>query len=113
MKVELEFSPEQIEEIAQKAAAKALNEFKAHYSGFLQQNTTQDIAGIDMASEVTGLSRATIYKRSSLGTIPVMRKGGKLYFSRKKLTEWIQSGEKKTVSEALSECEGRLSKPKP
>ncbi|HEY4786373.1 MAG TPA: helix-turn-helix domain-containing protein [Bacteroidales bacterium] len=57
-------------------------------------NTIQvrDIGDISLAREVTGLSNSTIYTKVSKGKIPFMKKGGKLFFSRVELTQWIQSG---------------------
>lgn len=52
-----------------------------------------DLGGIDLACEVTGLTKSTIYKLKMDGKIPVKKQGKKLYFSRKELTNWINSGQ--------------------
>ena len=80
------------------------------YSSSEQVSTkpeADDIGGIEVAMEVTGLSKATIYSRCSLRTLPHRKKGKKLYFSRKELEEWIESGRRKTRTEITSDKETR------
>ena len=49
------------------------------------------IGGIELAVEVTGLAKQTIYSMTSKGTIPFFKRGGgKLYFSREKLLAWLE-----------------------
>jgi len=110
--MKLEFSTEQIDEIATLAATKALRQFQALSGKAPAQDNTEDIAGIDLAVKLTGLSKQSIYRKSSEGSIPVFRKGGKLYFSRKKLIAWIESGAKRTTAELLQESDNHLSKGK-
>ena len=55
-----------------------------------------DIGDIRIAREVTGLSDSTIYAKVWKREIPFMKMGGKLFFSRKDLTQWIQSGKVNT-----------------
>jgi excisionase family DNA binding protein len=50
-----------------------------------------DLIGIDEACELTGWLKPTIYKKSFLGEIPCSRLGKRLVFSRKELTQWMQS----------------------
>jgi len=44
---------------------------------------------IDEAAKLTGYSRATIYSKVCNDEIPFTKTNGRLYFSRKKLTEWM------------------------
>ena len=53
----------------------------------------KEIGGVELAVEVLGLTKQTIYKKVCLGEIPYMKRGGKLYFNRKKLEQWILEGE--------------------
>ncbi|MBT2557564.1 helix-turn-helix domain-containing protein [Hymenobacter sp. ISL-91] len=52
------------------------------------------IGGIDLACEVTGLTKNTIYALCSRRGIPYSKPAGgsKLYFNRAELLEWIASG---------------------
>ena len=66
-----------------------------------------EIGGLDMAVEVTGLARRTIYKRTHRREIPHRRVGGRLYFSRAELLLWIEAGRRPMASEvAVERMEG-------
>jgi len=63
------------------------------------------IGGIDLAVEITGLARPTIYSLSCKNEIPHFKKHKKLYFSRTELISWIKSGRRKTRHEIIHEAE--------
>ena len=66
----------------------------------IQKLTDDDeIGGIDLAVQITGKAKATIYSLVSTRKIPHSKRGGNLYFSRKELTDWIKGGKRKTQSE--------------
>jgi excisionase family DNA binding protein len=50
------------------------------------------------ACQITGFSKAQIYKMSMEGTIPVEKFGKRLIFSRKGLMAWMQSQTHRKVS---------------
>jgi excisionase family DNA binding protein len=54
------------------------------------------------ASLYLKLTRSTLYNMVHKRTIPHMKKGGKLYFSKDELHEWVLSGRKLT-KDALGE----------
>ncbi len=64
-----------------------------------------EIGGIELAVEVTGKAKPTIYNACSDRTIPHWKKGKRLYFSRKELTDWLKSGKRKTHSELTLDAE--------
>ncbi len=72
-------------------------------------NTRQDhkpldeLGGMDLAVEVTGLSPKTIYKKTMARSIPHTKKGGRLYFRRSELERWIDSGRRATAEEVATE----------
>ena len=78
-----------------------------------QQNATlpalplPEIGGIEMAMEITGLKRPTIYGLTSSREIPHYRQGKRLYFKRAELLAWIESGRKPTTSE-IAAAPGKL-----
>jgi excisionase family DNA binding protein len=69
-----------------------------------------DIGGMDLAVEVTGLKKPTLYALVARREIPHMKRGKRLYFKRAELLEWIQEGRKKTAkeieAEALEQAQG-------
>lgn len=73
----------ELEQIIEKSVKKAL----------LPPPVTQpkpDRIGIAEAAELTGLKKATIYRKTYDGTIPCERFGKFLVFSRKALTQWMK-----------------------
>lgn len=64
---------------------------------------TDEIGGLDMAVEITRLARRTIYKLTHRREIPHRRVGGRLYFRRAELEQWIDAGRRRTVAEVAVE----------
>ncbi len=64
-----------------------------------------DLLTIKQAAEVVNLAVTTIYGLVGRNQIPFMKKGKKLYFSRKELLAWVAEGRKKTVTEMRTEVE--------
>ncbi len=54
----------------------------------------KDTGGIEVATEETGLTSHSIYRLVSERKIPHSKKGGRLYFSRKALRNWIDEGQR-------------------
>jgi excisionase family DNA binding protein len=52
-----------------------------------------EMGGIELAAQITGLSKSTLYALSSKGAIPYHKaKGGKrIYFFKSELLAWIKS----------------------
>jgi predicted DNA-binding transcriptional regulator AlpA len=68
----------------------------------------EEFGGVELASKITGKAVATIYDLVSKRKIPHSKQGKKLYFSKKELLAWIQSGKRKTSAEIEAEAESRL-----
>lgn len=58
-----------------------------------QNSGQQEVGGIEMAMQMTGMSRSAIYTHTSQKTIPFHKPLGskKLIFYRGELTNWIKS----------------------
>lgn len=69
------------------------------------QADADEIGGIELAMEVTGLAKPTIYGLCSVRNIPHSKRGKMLYFSRKELTEWLTQGKRRTQAEIATEAE--------
>lgn len=72
---------------------------------FATQPEQDKIGGIELAIELTGLAKPTIYGLVSERKIPHSKRGKKLYFSRNDLTEWITGGRRKTNAEIETKAE--------
>jgi excisionase family DNA binding protein len=80
------------------------NFFAANKIGENKANN-EEIGGIDLAIELTGLAKPTIYGLVHGRSIPHSKRGKKLYFSRQELTEWLKQGKRKTQAEIAIEAE--------
>lgn len=82
-----------IEELIASTIKKSIAEaFRNERNNSKRELPIKKIGGIELAVEVTGLAKATIYSLTSKGGIPYYKRGKKLYFNRQKLTEWIVEG---------------------
>ena len=83
------------------------DELAAFFSNFQFQPKTEtdQIGGIELAMEITGKAKPTIYSLVSRSAIPCKKRGKKLYFSRNELTRWILDGKRKTQAESAIEAE--------
>lgn len=73
------------------------------------QPEPDEIGSIALALEITGLAKQTVYGLVAQSKIPYMKRGKKLYFSRKELTEWIKQGKRKTLADIEAEADNYIS----
>jgi hypothetical protein len=85
-----------------------LEAFFAEHTIATAHNEPDEIGGIALAQEVTGLARPTIYGLVAQSKIPCMKQGKKLYFSKQELTNWIRQGRRKTIADIEAEAESYL-----
>jgi excisionase family DNA binding protein len=62
--------------------------------------------GIELAMEVTGLAKGTVYNLAAERKIPHYKCGKRIYFNRKELQDWIQAGKRLTRDELTKMYEG-------
>jgi len=86
---------EELSELIEQSVRKVLLETPATPS----DEHDSDFLTIEQAAIFVNLAKATIYALCSMGKIPVIKKGKRLYFVKKELTEWLRSGRKKTNDE--------------
>lgn len=67
-----------------------------------------ELLTIEQASVLLNLSKATLYGYVHNSTIPVSKRGKRLYFSKLELLDWIKEGRRKTVSEIAQQATKRL-----
>lgn len=80
------------------------NELKAYFAGLEEIEHEDEIGGIELAIELTGLAKPTIYGLVSERKIPHSKRGKKLYFSRRELLIWLTDGKRKTREEIAAEA---------
>ena len=69
-----------------------------------------DFLSLNQAHKEFGFSPSWLYKKSASRQIKAYKPGGKLFFSRKDLEDYIKSGEKRSVSELQSDSANQLFK---
>ena len=55
---------------------------------------TAEVGGIELAQEVTRLSKPRLYALVSARGIPHAKRGNKLYFNRTELLNWVAAGKR-------------------
>ena len=63
-----------------------------------------DMGGIELAIQITGLAKPTIYSLVCDRKIPHSKRGKRLYFSRQELVQWLKAGKRKTQDELKEEA---------
>jgi hypothetical protein len=53
-----------------------------------------ELGGIELAQEITCLSKSRLYALVSTRQIPHAKRGNKLYFTRADLQSWIRNGQR-------------------
>jgi excisionase family DNA binding protein len=86
-----------------------LEDFFAERPLITPQPESDQIGGINLAQEITGLAKPTIYGLVAQSKIPYMKQGKKLYFSKRELTDWIKQGKRKTIADIEAEADSYLS----
>lgn len=76
---------------------------RALKSRTMNDKHADEIGGLSMALEITGLTAKTMYKLTHLRAIPHSRVRGRLYFRRSELEAWIDAGRRKTSAEVAEE----------
>lgn len=56
--------------------------------------STDNVGGIDLAAEITRLSKSRIYALVQQRGIPHSKRGNKLYFNRTELLAWVKAGKR-------------------
>ncbi|GEO03372.1 excisionase [Adhaeribacter aerolatus] len=85
-----------------------------HIEQLLLQNTSNSNSvseqplSVQEAAKFLNLAVPTVYTLVSQQILPYSKKSKRLYFSKQDLTEWIQSGRKKTISEIQAEATAYL-----
>lgn len=80
------------------------NELRGYFEQQEEKEREDEIGGIELAIELTGLAKPTIYGLVSERKIPHSKRGKKLYFSRKELLVWLTNGKRKTMDEIAAEA---------
>jgi excisionase family DNA binding protein len=78
--------------------------FREHFPAVPVASPRASLGGLDLAVEVTGLKKPTLYALVHRREIPFLKKGKRLYFKREDLEAWIEEGRKATRGEIEQEA---------
>ncbi len=87
-----------------------LHQLLEHEEPQEKKEENSDIGGVELAMQITGKAKQTLYQLVSKRKIPHFRISGKLYFSRKNLLNWIKSGEVLTIEQLQKSADQNLNK---
>ncbi|MCC9166875.1 helix-turn-helix domain-containing protein [Pontibacter harenae] len=76
-----------------------LIEIKRLQANTTKGNTEPEVMTIQQASELTNYAVQTLYCKVSKREIPFVKKGGKLWFNRQALLNWMNEGAQGTIEE--------------
>jgi excisionase family DNA binding protein len=62
----------------------------------------EPLIGIDEAASIVGMKRSTLYARTSNRSIPHYKRGGKLYFRRSELINWLVEGRRPVIDSSTA-----------
>lgn len=79
----------------------------------VSKSTSQfnELLTIEECSELTGLSKSTIYKKVSARLIPHFKASKRVYFRRQEVLDWMMSNPRKTVAEIEAEANQFVTNP--
>ena len=70
-----------------------------------KQDASDEILGVKEAAKLLGLRPQTIYQKRMSGELPFMKRGKKLYFSKKELMAYLKEGKVKSNQEIQEEAD--------
>ncbi|MCK5138067.1 MAG: helix-turn-helix domain-containing protein [Bacteroidales bacterium] len=74
--------------------------------------TEKELLTVEDVSKMLNISKGAIYNMTSARQIPFFRRGGRIYFDRVEIDEWIRSDRRKTIKQLQDEAELDLKKNK-
>ncbi len=74
----------------------------------LERVPQEDLLTISGACELLNLAKSTLYNLVYKQAIPCMKRGKKLYFSKKELIKWVAQGRKETQEEIDEQAQAFL-----
>ena len=71
-----------------------------------------EIFNVTETAKFLGIAKQTVYQLVSRNAIPVMKRAGKLYFSRQEIEKWLKANRRISGDEAFEMIDSRISKKK-
>ena len=101
----LNLDREALTEIVQSAVREALENYNKSTPPMQQP---EDLLSAEDAAVFLNLKISSLYFKTHMKEIPFMKKGKKIYFSRKELTQWVAEGRQYTRTESAKMADMKL-----
>lgn len=85
--------------IIQEAVEKALARHLPLCQPPTPKQSLPDLMDIKMTAEYLHVARATVYSMTHKRAVPYYKRGGRLYFKKAELEQWVAGGRRMTVDE--------------
>ena len=72
--------------------------------------TEKELLTVKDMSKKLDITEGAIYNLTSAQKIPFFKRGGRIYFDREEIDEWIRSDRRKTIKQLQDEAENAISK---
>lgn len=100
-----QLSTEELKELIGDQLKSALKELD-----FKTQTQQPRIGGVELAEEITGYTRSSIYTMVSRGKLPNFKRDGRLLFNEESLRNWLTEGERAEKVDYEEQFRNRLNK---
>lgn len=92
-------TPEELTQLIETTLQKALSKKQAKHTP-----SYPNLLDINQAAELLGLSKSSIYSKTSKRKIPHIKRGKKLYFKHPELIQWLEQGKQRTTEEIAQDA---------
>lgn len=103
-------SEEGIKVLAEQITANIQNKLQGTTTSVPNATTEDEIFNIDHLETMIGLTKSTIYGHVHRNTIPFIKKGKMLRFSKIDILKWLEEGKSKTKSDLEAKANEYLAK---
>ncbi len=106
-RITLEDVPYEVQQLRQDVAEirNYLRNQAATTSEPIRTVSDKELLTVKDVSQMLNLSKGAIYNMTSAQRIPFFKNGGRVYFDRKAINEWVRNDRRKTIKQLQEEAE--------
>jgi excisionase family DNA binding protein len=102
----ISMSKQELTDVINSAVREAITDYRLKESE--KAAPVEDILNSREAAHFLDIKLNTLYIKTHKGELPYMKKGKKVYFSRKQLLEWMTEGRRFSRKESIQLADSRL-----
>jgi excisionase family DNA binding protein len=106
-------SREQLGEIISEAVEAGVQRVMARQAAATPAGEEDDLLDAEQAARLLRLKIRSVYNKTSQRELPFMKRGRKIYFSRRELLDWMTAGRTQTRAETLVRAQAMLQARRP